>query len=366
MAAREVFQFRESSGAASAASAAAATAAAALPAEELGGWQQLGARTPARIRERIIDLFRHPDNIAYLAALFKKSLPPGPQQRFALTTLVDSVYAFERIEDLIYSDPIAQRGDARPAAGLWSEVRRLNLAFFKYRMQFLQDEAALVSGRTDDGQWDDNEPYHYRMFVADSLRPPGLEHLNGTGPLYGIREDQTVAAEPRFPPGAEYAGRDPKAPPRREGFSATGARTSDGLEAPLPQDPGVDPDDWGWDSGNPNRTPEQALAEYWGEDHVESSTLGATEVGGEAYIDRYGQGAQWRENNGTRFMRYPTIPRWQHTALAAGQIDREIDETLGTGSREQDNQVRRWNLDRMRNPRGEEYRRYGVRNGSNV
>lgn len=365
MAARGVFQFREEGAGAAALPAAAA--------EELGGWQQLGARTPARIRERIISLFQHPNNIAYLTSLFKKHVPPGPLQRFALETLEDSVYSFERIEDLIYSDSIAQRGDARPAAGLWSEVRRLNLAFFEYRMQFLQDKSALVSGRTEDGQWDDDEPYHYRMFVADSLRPPGMEHLNGTGPLFGIREDQTAAAAPRFPPGAEFAARDPKAPPRREGFSATGARTG-GLEAarvstdpaPLPQDPAVDPDDWGWDAGNPNRTPEQALAEFWGEDHTESSTLGATEVGGEAYIDRYGQGAQWRENDGTRFMRYPTIPRWQHTALAAGQIDREIEETLGTGSREQDNQIRRWNMDRMRNPRGEEYRRYGPRNGSNV
>jgi hypothetical protein len=124
----------------------------------------------------------------------------------------------------------------------------------------------------------------------------------------------------------------------------------------------MDPDDWGWDSGNPNRTPEEALAEYWGEDRVESSTLGATEAGGEAYIDRYGQGDQWRENSGTRFMRYPTIPIWQNLSRGR-EYDRDIDETLGTGSREQDNHVRRWSTERMR---GGGHRRYGPRSGSTV
>lgn len=343
---------------------------AALPSaavEALGGWQQLGTRTPARPRERLMDMFRSPQNIAYLSGLFTRQVPPGPLRRFVLETLEDSVYAFERVEDLIYSDPLAQRGDARPAANLWGEVRRLNLAFFEYRMQFLRDKAALLAGRSGDGQGDDDEQYHYRMFAADSLRPPGLEHLNGTGPLYGIREDQTAAGGPRPPPGGSYHSRGPNGQPRREGFTSTGLQSSRETTdpSPLPGDPGMDPDDWGWDSGNPNRTPEEALAEYWGEDRVESSTLGATEVGGEAHIDRYGQGDQWRENAGTRFMRYPTIPIWQNLSRGR-EYDRDIDETLGTGSRELDNHVRRWDMDRMRKPRGEEYRRYGPRSGSTV
>ena len=318
-----------------------------------------GARTPARFRERLLNLFRSPQNLAYFRGLFGRAVPPGPLRRFVLETLADAVNSFERGEDLIYSDPIAQRGDARPAANLWSELRRLNLAFYEDRMRFLRDKAALLTGRSGDGQWDDDEQYHYRMFVADSLRPPGLEHLNGTGPLFGIRETQTAAAEPRWPPGASFA-RDKKS--RRGGSAVSGqaaARISTG-PAPLPRDPGIDPDDWGWDSGNPNRTPEQALAEYWGDDHVESSALGATEVGGEAYIDRYGRGPLWREDGGARFMRYPTIPAWQN--LSRGRnYDREIEETLGTGDRELGNHVRRWDMDRVRKVRGEEYRRYGWR-----
>ena len=65
-------------------------------------------------------------------------------------------------------------------------------------------------------------------------------------------------------------------------------------------------------------------------------------------------------------MRYPEIPFWQHTARPLDAIDRDIEETLGTGSRELDSQVRRWSLDRMLNRRGEEYRRYGWRNSSTV
>ncbi len=288
-------------------------------------------RTPVRPRERLITLFRSPQNIKYLRGLFTETIPPGPLRKFALDTLEDSVHNYERIEDFIYSDPIAHRGDARPAADLWAELRRLNRTFYEYRKRFLRDKAALLSGHSGgDGLWDDDEPYHYRMFTADSLRPPGHESLNGAGPLYEILEDQVVASRAR--------------------------------QQPL--DPGVASDDWNWDGGNPHRTPEQALAEYWGEGRVESTALGS-HTGGASNLDHYGQGPLWRETGGTRFMRYPTIPIWQNLSRAR-EYDHEIEETLGAGGRECDNHVRRWALDRVRKPRGEEYRRYGPRSGSTV
>ena len=43
--------------------------------------------------------------------------------------------------------------------------------------------------------------------------------------------------------------------------------------------------------------------------------------------------------------------------------DLDIEETLGTQARELDGQVRRFDMDRLRDPRGQEYRRYGVRSG---
>lgn len=384
--------------------------------EVAGGADPLASRTPNKLRQRALDLFQASPNRDYLRELFRARTPPGPLRAFALETLDAAVYDYARSTgglagDLVYSDPLAQRGGARVALNFWAEVRRLNLAFFTERMAFLRDQAALITGRTQDGEWDDDEPYHYRMFVADSLRPPALENLNGIGPLWGIRELEYVP-EGRAGPAPCAADAPPPreepalAPPEdvvaweraraeaagpREGFvgrpppeEALRARAEAGGRAParplnyrcaptplsqetdefagIAMDPGVDPDDWGWAVGDPGRTAQEALAEYWGEGAVESSvaqrgsTSGTTQ-GAEAYIERYGRGGLWRENGGARFMRYPEIPTWQNLSRGR-EYERDIDETLGRGSREQDTQVRRWDLDVMRDRRGEETRRY--------
>jgi hypothetical protein len=392
--------------------------------DDRGGENELASRTPNKIRQRVLEVFQSPPNCAYLRGLFGAKVPPGPLRAFALETLDEAIYDYARSTgglagDLAYSDPIAERGDSRVALNFWAEVRRLNLAFFTERMASIRDQAPLITGRTQDGEWDDDEPYHYRMFVTDSLRPPGLENLNGIGPLWGIRELNYVPearggptpCAPNWPPPPPGGG-NPLAPPPyvtgwererklralnpppgpiREGFigrpplvEAEMARAEAagraparplnyaGVPTPLAQDtrefegiamdPGVDPDDWAWANGDPGRTAQEALAEYWGEDQVESvvvqrgSTAGTTQDA-EAYIERYGRGADWREEGGTRFMRYPTIPIWQNLSRGR-EYDRDIEETLGRGSREQATQVRRWNLDVMRNRRGEEYRRY--------
>jgi hypothetical protein len=123
-------------------------------------------------------------------------------------------------------------------------------------------------------------------------------------------------------------------------------------------DPGVSPDDWAWSNGNPGRTAEEALAEYYGEDQIDSDVKlrgdqSGTTKDAEAYIERYGRGESWRENGGTRFMRYPSIPFYQNLSRGR-EYDREIDETLGLGSRETDNHVRRFDLSMVRHRRGEE------------
>jgi hypothetical protein len=317
----------------------------------------LAARAVPRPRERLLALFRSARNLAYLRALFARTVPPGPLRAFALGTLEDAALAYERGEDLLYSDPLARRGDGRRAVSFAAELRRLNRAFYEDRMAFLRDKAGLLGGAPE-GAGDADEPYHYRAFVADSLRPPGLEALNGPGPLWAILEDQQAPAGELARP----RGDNPRGYPRREGFSATGAA------AGAPPQPGVDPEDGAWDRGRPNRTAEQALAEYYGEEAVPSSStaLGAAEQAtGTAYLDLYGRGPAWRENGGTRFMRYPSIPRWQDLSRGR-EYDRDIAETLGTGSRELDTHVRRWDMSRARAVRGEEYRRYGPRAGDTL
>ncbi len=307
-----------------------------------------GTRTPGRFRERVLSQFRSPRNVRYLRRLLARRVVPGRLREFAVDTAEDAVHAYEQAEDLVYSDPLAQRGDLRPAAGFWPEVSRLNRAFFESRMRLLREEAPLIGGLKF-GPQDDNEPYHYRMFVADSLRPPGMEHLN-PGPLYAIEEDR---AHRQLPPYRSYAAEHFRGAPPGGPRRSTGATPT----------PGVDPDDWGWDQGDPHRTAEQAMAEYWGEGVTESTRLGAQEVGGEAYGDHYAWGDRWRDNGGSRFMRYESVPFWQHTSRHLDTVDRDIEETLGSAARELDSQVRRWDMGRLRDPRGEEYRRYGPRSG---
>ena len=290
---------------------------------------------------------------------------------------------------------------------------------------------------TRDGLSEDNEQYHMRMFISDSLQPPGLENLNGPGPSWAILEDQSswlhekppratvaqraarplakgvrpaeslgselspgrqtmlaaaalggsggrqqadAAAEwqrltrvgaPRETRGARRetrvgAPRETRGA-RRETFvgapqkgeptaphhetprvSRSGART---YNAPGPAadyvEFGVNPADAPWRVGQVNRTPEAAVAEYWGDNWSATDTqIGATEQAGVAYgaADSWGDG--WRENGGTRFMRYESIPFWQKGGRVG--YDYDIEETLGTAGRELDSNVRRWDMERVR------------------
>ena len=299
-------------------------------------------------------------------------MPRGPLRHHVLATLHDAVMSFSEGEgaayDILLSDPVAQRGGGRPAVGLWDEVRRLNRTFYEDRLSFLRDQAHIIERRAPrDGVSEDEEPYHMRMFIADSLRPPGLEHLNAPGPLYALREDQSTW---HFPPGTGM-GREAKpgtsrGSPRTEGFAPRPAGSP-----PWGGPPAGDGDsdvflygeeDAPWSAGRPNRTPEQAVAEYWGDGWTATDTmLGHTETMGRAYGSEYGWGDTWQENGGSRFMRRESTPFWQKGGREG--YDYDIEETLGTQARELDNHVRRWDLEILRNPRGQEYRRYGPRTG---
>ena len=171
------------------------------------------AITPARFRERVARQFLSLENLEYLRLLFAQQVPPGPQRDFALRTLRDAAQEFgggssagdSRILDEVATDPLAQRGENAATLDLWSEVRRINRIFFDDRMALLREQAAIISegpgtrapltknthGVVHDGLADDNESYHMRMFISDSLRPPGLERLNPPGPNWAIQEDQS-------------------------------------------------------------------------------------------------------------------------------------------------------------------------------
>lgn len=314
------------------------------------------AATPIRFRDRVLHLFRAPANLEYLRGVFASRVPAGRLRTFALETLADAVVTYAagegRAIELLGSDPVAMRGASRPAVSLWSEVRRLNRAFVDDRLALLTEQAALIDPVAPrDGVSEDTEPYHMRMFISDSLRPPGLEHLNTPGPLYALREDQSTwerresfAPRPPASPGQPLRGR----PGGLGGPSVAGDEFL------------YDPADAPWSRGDPNRTAEQALAEYWGDGRVTSDTMtGATETMGRTYGELYAWGDSWRENGGTRAQRYERIPFWQRGGRMG--YDTDIEETLGTAGRELDAHVRGWDMDRVTKPRGQEYRRYGAR-----
>ncbi|GFR88946.1 hypothetical protein ElyMa_002530700 [Elysia marginata] len=253
-----------------------------------------------RLRAHLIDTFRSPQNVAYLRKLFAQQTPPGALRRFALETLEDSVYSFEWDTDFGYSGPTAQRGGSsmQPTNTFWRRVGRLNLIFFKSRMRFLWDKAALIAGRAGD-----EEHLHYRLFLEDSLHPPGLEELNGVGPLL-----------------AASGGGKPS-------FSTTEGSAPFGLS------------DQAWSEGDPLRTPEKALAEYWGEAHVESSTTSAAED--RVYIDRHGR---LREKAAESWpgRHTPKIPIWRNLSRGRHGYDREFNKAGGCEMLE--SHVRKWNI----------------------
>ena len=330
--------------------------------KDTGWWAgREAARTPLRMRDRVVAQFLSQENRAYLRSLLASRVPAGKPRQHVVATLGDGMeeFATRRALEVLASDPISQRGALRPAVDFWGELRRLNRVFFEDRMAMMRENAAMIDaarGSKDsvprDGVDDDNESYQMRMFISDSLRPPGLEHLNTPGALYDLREDQSTWV----PRGAARGPREGFQPKR--GTASPEADADDENDA----DDFVGDADAPWSRGHPNRTPEQAMAEYWGDSWAATETAtGAPEQMGMAYGDETAWGSSWRENGGSRFMRYESVPFWQLGGREG--YERDIDETLGTQSRELDNPVRRWDMDRVRAVRAQEYRRYGARSG---
>ncbi|MDE2097427.1 MAG: hypothetical protein KGL39_09300 [Patescibacteria group bacterium] len=326
-------------------------------------------RAPLRPKERTLKQFISPENIKYLRGLFERTAPAGPPRKFVLDTLTDAVYEFQhRANDMLESDTLAMRGENRPASGMWDEVKRLNTAFYADRMKVLREQASNISQSQPrkgprDILDDEDEDFAYRMFTADSLRPPGLEHLNSAGPLYALLEDQGDDVHgPSDKRGVDYVN------DRKERFSSKREPRESKRDFMAPED-----DVYAWFyEGNANRTPEQAIEEYRGADEgyvedknlkpVSKTALGIQELATKTDGQKRAWGNNWVHGTGTRFMRYERPMFWQDGRGRDG-YDRDIEETLGTAGRELDNDVRKWNIERATSKKGETYRRYGPRSG---
>lgn len=346
-------------------------------------------RNPLRFQQRLIYQFNSQENYDYLFNLFEKTTN-GNMREYLLKTLWSDMQMFVAGDGPFYdftdSDNIANRAGLRSALDLWSEVRRLNLLFYNMKLDYLfKNTNGLIIPEVQPNNWkyqaatkrpedyqnltpairdgisEDNEDYAMRMFISDSLQPPGLEYANGPGPNYELLEDQSTWIRTKLiqPDGGPLSANSNNS---KNNFvnSPNSQQNASGFEE---EDVSNDVyDDIPWSVGNPNRSAEQAIAEYWGDNHVASDTIiGSTEFAGIKNGDIFAWGPDWKKNGGSSFMRYPTIPFWQQGGREG--IDSDIDETLGVGIFDSGNHVRGWDMDKLNKPRGQDYPFFGIRNG---
>lgn len=273
-----------------------------------------GLRAPVNFRSRVIAAFRSERNIEYMRGLLRN---------LRLCDLSQKMYEYSngagQAYDILNHDPLARRGNSRQASDMWSELRRLNREFYE---RMTVETVSMKDG--------DNEPYHMRAFIADSLRPPGLESLN-----------------------------DPDRPMFGSGVGTSAPNSLLSCQNGVDPEPQYAEEDWAWDRGNPNRTAEQAMAEYWGSD-MSASDGDSRAPCGPSHAWQALRGEWWyTSDSGPRRQRYEEIPGWQKAG--ARNFDRDIGEGLSMAARETGNQVRGWNMERLRNSRGQENHRYGPR-----
>jgi len=283
-------------------------------------------------KSRVAAQFRSRENIDYLREIFKRDLTGGAR-KFIVSSLEESVHGFYA-EAVLDEDMIAQRGGLRPGVALWEEVRRLNRVFYESRMEVA---ASMSVGYI-------NEPYHMRMFEADSIRPPGLESLNNDGPSYELLENQVPHHSSG--PGAAASKRSNQkwvddmqlSTPTARSFSGfvTGSgggggggsgggggnggsgnsSNGGGNGGNGGNGSGSSGGDEAWSAANPYRSYEEAAQEY---------------------RDQYFAGSSDK-----RFMRRFEIPFWQKGGREG--IDHNIRDTLGAAPVELETMFQKWDI----------------------
>jgi len=108
-------------------------------------------------------------------------------------------------------------------------------------------------------------------------------------------------------------------------------------------------DDAPWGEANPDRTPEQALAEYWGDELSPTSSI----VGGEGYA--YESANSWSSQRTSKPMRKPNPPKNQPNG-GRGNYEHDISGTLGYEGVEFENRSTTWGMDAMLAGRAESIR----------
>ena len=223
-----------------------------------------------RVESQALRAFAAPTNVAALRAWLSARAPAAAAGVESAAASFAAVRAREVLE-----------GGA-PVADSAAATQRLNRAFIGERLAVTPDPAGASS-----------EQYAYRMFNADSLRPPGLEQLNSVGPLWGTRFDES--------------------------------------------------EDAAWDgAGDPGASAADRIGEYFGED---GAMGGVVRGGGAAPVPLFGGENQYGRREApstTQAFRVKGIPFWQKSGGGVAGVDHYIGDTLGSGPRELGGQVRGW------------------------
>lgn len=175
----------------------------------------------------------------------------------------------------------ASRTGPTDTINLFDEISRVNKAFIQNIQLILRDMIKVK----------DNEPsesYQMQMFMADSMYPPGWEHLNDEGPLHEHKEYRSKIV---------LSEGGPKRIKEKMGGNAC-AR-------------------------------ENTLLTGDAREYVRSALL-SNAVGGDPVDEE------------RRIMRYEKIPYWQITHQTLSNVERNRDVEVGSSVRESESQVRTW------------------------
>lgn len=323
-------------------------------------------RQPKTFQDRVIEAFSSQINYNYLYNLLYTNLIKMHcseiKIKYMLKDLFSDIWSFSNTNgymyDLLNSDDIAMRARLKAGLNIWDEVKRLNIVFYQNRMNnylynfynsngnnsnnsnnnFYPNNAynGLLNLVPIDGSVESNEDYATKMFTADSLQPEGYEYLNDMGPKYEILEkqyrwgskngtekyDMGIVTNGTMAVGNTNGGREDDERPFDFEFAILQTST-----VPITEE-----------NKNKylNRTHEDAVMEFMGENYVSSETA----------IKKNGVGASHLigSDNGS-FMRYKEIPFWQK--LSREGVDTDINETLGFGAKETGTPIRGWNMESL-------------------
>lgn len=264
-------------------------------------------------KQRVLYQFRSDKNRKYIQHILQKKVPKHLHN--ILKNVGYEMYGFKIADELVDSEPIAQRGQSTRGTSFWHEVKKLNIAFVQHKLNDIKMNMVYYDPESVDPMQRDSENWSQRLLIASTLRPPGFEYMN-TGPYYNIKEDRVD----------EYKQVKSK-------------------------------------NYNPPRTEGQSILQYW---NNADNPMRNTEKMGPTYGDKYSQGLNWgdksnsknKPNHGAKFMRYKNnfLP-WNRAGYNGNA--KNIEDSLWMQMRETGNLIYMQDLGKYHHKQGNNKPNFG-------